>query len=163
MTLRTRQKMLYLIVGVPAVGVLGSIAWIVWYDMNAGPIAALNSPNSGNDTAPLPDFSTRAIEMKIRQTRRTLQHDGLLGLHVARFQRRAGKYPDRLTDLLHKPPDLTKKHWDGPYVSGVDMLNDPWGKTYQYCCPGTHNPQSYDLWSVGPDGVGHTADDIGNW
>jgi general secretion pathway protein G len=30
-------------------------------------------------------------------------------------------------------------------------------------CPGTHNPDSYDVWSLGPDGINGTQDDIGNW
>lgn len=39
---------------------------------------------------------------------------------------------------------------------------DPWGRPYQYRCPGTKNPSSYDLFSFGPDGV-ESADDLGNW
>jgi general secretion pathway protein G len=40
---------------------------------------------------------------------------------------------------------------------------DPWGNPYQYSFPGTHNPNKYDLWSMGPDGQEGTSDDIGNW
>jgi len=40
---------------------------------------------------------------------------------------------------------------------------DPWGNPYQYKNPGIHNPSSYDLFSMGPDGIANTADDIGNW
>ncbi|MEM9226483.1 MAG: type II secretion system protein GspG [Verrucomicrobiota bacterium] len=39
---------------------------------------------------------------------------------------------------------------------------DPWDKPYQYRYPGTRNTSSYDLWSLGPDGV-ESDDDIGNW
>ena len=52
-------------------------------------------------------------------------------------------------------PDLTK--WQGPYLD-KDVPLDPWGKPYQYRSPGVHNPKSFDLWSVGPDGK-----QIGNW
>ena len=31
--------------------------------------------------------------------------------------------------------------------------NDPWGNAYQYKLKGPHNPGSYDLWSMGADGV----------
>ena len=40
---------------------------------------------------------------------------------------------------------------------------DPWGHHYQYRNPGKHNPDKYDLFSMGEDGLPDTADDIGNW
>jgi general secretion pathway protein G len=40
---------------------------------------------------------------------------------------------------------------------------DPWGHHYQYRNPGKHNPDSYDVFSMGEDGQPDTADDIGNW
>ena len=40
---------------------------------------------------------------------------------------------------------------------------DPWGNEYHYVRPGIHNPNSYDLFSAGPDGIAGNADDIGNW
>lgn len=38
---------------------------------------------------------------------------------------------------------------------------DPWGKPYMYRKPGKKNPRSYDLYSLGEDGV-ESEDDIGN-
>lgn len=38
---------------------------------------------------------------------------------------------------------------------------DPWGRKYQYLCPGSEN-LDYDLWSLGADGV-KNEDDIRNW
>ena len=58
---------------------------------------------------------------------------------------REGSFPKSLADLSKK------------------LKPDPWGKDYQYKIPGTHNPGSYDLWSMGADCVNGTADDIGNW
>jgi len=49
-----------------------------------------------------------------------------------------------------------------PYMEGGRLPLDPWGRTYQYRCPGWMNPKGYDVWSLGPDGV-VSADDIGNW
>lgn len=40
---------------------------------------------------------------------------------------------------------------------------DPWGNEYNYLLPGKHNPNSFDLFSSGPDLQPGTADDIGNW
>lgn len=40
---------------------------------------------------------------------------------------------------------------------------DPYGMEYNYVQPGTHNPDSYDLFSSGPDRIVGTADDKGNW
>src|SRR4030095_422947 len=36
---------------------------------------------------------------------------------------------------------------------------DPWGNNYIYRCPGTKHPESYDLFSAGPDRKPDTADD----
>jgi general secretion pathway protein G len=39
------------------------------------------------------------------------------------------------------------------------MPKDLWGNDYVYRCPGKKNPDSYDLFSAGPDGIADTADD----
>jgi len=41
--------------------------------------------------------------------------------------------------------------------------HDPWDSPYNYVFPGRHNPNSFDLYSSGPDRQAGTADDIGNW
>ena len=43
-----------------------------------------------------------------------------------------------------------------------DALVDPWGQPFQYRVPGDHNPYTFDIWSLGPDGV-EGGDDIQNW
>jgi general secretion pathway protein G len=40
---------------------------------------------------------------------------------------------------------------------------DPWGHSYQYRNPGKRNPDKYDVFSMGEDGLPDTDDDIGNW
>jgi general secretion pathway protein G len=52
--------------------------------------------------------------------------------------------------------------WQGPYLESPIPL-DPWDRPYMYASPGAHNPDSFDVWSLGPDGADGTADDIGNW
>ncbi len=37
---------------------------------------------------------------------------------------------------------------------------DPWQNPYVYRCPGTKNPNNYDLFSAGPDRKPDTADDL---
>lgn len=36
---------------------------------------------------------------------------------------------------------------------------DPWGKEFIYISPGRKNPNSFDLYSAGPDRIPDTADD----
>ena len=46
----------------------------------------------------------------------------------------------------------------------MDSLpKDPWGHDYVYLCPGKHNPNGFDIYSKGKDGIDGTADDMGNW
>ena len=70
-----------------------------------------------------------------------------------------GQYPKSLQDLLVQPSNA--KNWHGPYLDKLPV--DPWGNPYVYYYPGKHNPNGYDLLSVGPDGKEGTDDDIGNW
>lgn len=73
-----------------------------------------------------------------------------------------GRYPsteEGLEALLKKPSDEAV-NWRGPYVKKLNP--DPWGTQYQYRYPGERNASTYDLWSLGPDGV-ESEDDIGNW
>ena len=44
-----------------------------------------------------------------------------------------------------------------------NSLQDPWNRRYRYRCPGLHNKKTYDLYSLGPDGIEDTEDDIKNW
>ncbi len=50
------------------------------------------------------------------------------------------------------------------WSQGMEHLpQDPWHSDYVYVSPGVHNPNSYDLYSIGKDRKPGTADDIGNW
>jgi len=64
-------------------------------------------------------------------------------------------------DVLMKRPAAGSKSWKGPYVDQVPL--DPWKNAYRYRFPGEKNQGGYDLWSIGPDGMDGTPDDIGNW
>jgi general secretion pathway protein G len=65
-----------------------------------------------------------------------------------------------------------KALWSKPTVEPIpprwhsqldEEVLDPWGHPYQYLNPGTHNPDKYDVFSMGEDGLPNTDDDIGNW
>jgi general secretion pathway protein G len=64
-----------------------------------------------------------------------------------------------LEALVTKPGDA--KRWR-QYVKPEGIL-DAWGRKMIYKNPGVHNPSSYDIYSIGEDGLDGTADDIGNW
>jgi general secretion pathway protein G len=78
------------------------------------------------------------------------------------FQEDTGHYPEGkagLSQLLWQPAGET--NWHGPYLD--KLPKDPWGHDYAYECPGKHNSNSFDLFSLGPDGRAGTDDDIVNW
>ena len=52
--------------------------------------------------------------------------------------------------------------WAGPYLE-KPIPDDPWGNPYQYEYPGSHDETRPDIWSMGPDKVDGTDDDIGSW
>ncbi len=79
-----------------------------------------------------------------------------------------GVYPTTaqgLKALMDKPTSPpVPVNWKGPYMNGKKIPMDPWKSPYQYKCPGTHNPESYDIWSKGPSGTGDGAKDgLNNW
>ena len=80
------------------------------------------------------------------------------------FQLHVGRYPtteEGLGALVDRPSGVEERNWRGPYIE--ELPNDPWDNPYQYRYPGQNNPRTYDVWSMGPDGVSGTDDDIGNW
>lgn len=58
---------------------------------------------------------------------------------------------------------LAKRTDDRDAYLSKAVPKDPWGNAYRYLKPATHEIVDYDLWSVGPDGLDGTPDDIGNW
>jgi general secretion pathway protein G len=108
----------------------------------------------------VPKFSGRT-----EQARRTAAQSQIatFGTALDAFEVDNGFYPkgkSGLGDLVAAPRDL--KNWKGPYLKG-EIPMDPWGNAYIYESPGKHNPTSYDVSSMGPDGRLNTEDDITNW
>jgi len=78
------------------------------------------------------------------------------------YRLNVGRYPttDEGLAALRTAPSGVAERWKGPYIEQEAL--DPWQNPYQYRYPGTRNPDKYDVWSHGPDGV-ESGDDIGNW
>lgn len=89
---------------------------------------------------------------------------GTLKRQVSLYKLHTRNYPTSLTDLVEKPSDeAIAKRWEGPYLEGGKVPLDPWDREYRFTVPGKHNTETFDVWSVGPDGQDGTEDDIGNW
>ncbi|MEN3289566.1 MAG: ral secretion pathway protein [Bradyrhizobium sp.] len=61
-----------------------------------------------------------------------------------------GRYPtasEGLTALVRPSAGVS---WNGPYLKGAALPNDPWNHPYLYRVPGEHGP--YDIMSLGSDG-----------
>jgi general secretion pathway protein G len=63
----------------------------------------------------------------------------------------AGRFPssaEGLAVLVQRTPGIAA--WNGPYLKGGTVPNDPWNHPYVYCSPGEYGP--YDIVSYGSDG-----------
>ncbi|MGH7334191.1 MAG: type II secretion system major pseudopilin GspG [Candidatus Rokuibacteriota bacterium] len=67
-----------------------------------------------------------------------------------------GAYPtteEGLAALRVRPAETdARPGWRGPYLRKSVPL-DPWGLPYVYVSPGVQNPDSYDLYTLGRDGL----------
>ncbi|HEY8965583.1 MAG TPA: type II secretion system major pseudopilin GspG [Candidatus Methylacidiphilales bacterium] len=65
-----------------------------------------------------------------------------------------------LDALVHQPTsDPVPARWHQLFEQ---VPVDPWGRPYQYKNPGVHNPNGFDLYSLGPQGKEGDGN-IGNW
>src|ERR1700723_1019704 len=63
----------------------------------------------------------------------------------------AGRFPstsEGLAALVQRTPGVAA--WNGPYLKGGSLPNDPWSHPYLYHSPGERGP--YDIMSYGADG-----------
>jgi general secretion pathway protein G len=63
----------------------------------------------------------------------------------------AGRFPstsEGLAALVQRTPGVAA--WNGPYLKGGNVPNDPWSHPYLYRSPGERGP--YDIVSYGSDG-----------
>src|SRR5664279_2439899 len=102
-------------------------------------------------------------ESKVKTARIQLQSfSGALDL----FYLDVGRYPstsEGLAALARRPPGVAA--WNGPYLKGGAVPNDPWNGPYLYRAPGEHG--AYDIVSYGSDGqeggIGTAADVVLAW
>ena len=107
----------------------------------------------------VPKFSGRTEQARLAAAQTQIAN---FSTALDTFEVDNGKYPqgkNGLNDLVTAPRDA--QSWKGPYIKDVPL--DPWQKPFLYQSPGKHNPTSYDLSSMGPDGRENTEDDVTNW
>ena len=108
----------------------------------------------------VPKFSGRTEQARVTAAQSQIS---TFGTALDAFEVDNGFYPKGkggLNDLIVAPNNAG--NWRGPYLKSEIPL-DPWGNAYLYECPGKHNPSSYDILSMGPDGRAGGDDDIANW
>jgi general secretion pathway protein G len=108
----------------------------------------------------VPKFTGKTEQARIGGAKASVSN---LSTSLNNFEVDCGRFPtteEGLNALLAAPASATG--WHGPYIEAT-ALKDPWEQPFNYVCPGTHNPNSFDLFSSGPDKQSGTQDDIGNW
>ncbi len=119
----------------------------------------------------IPSLMQQGEKAKIDIAKAAVLRNGAIPKGLDAYKWNMGRYPDTdegLAALFKKKGDVDDERYEGPYLMGtIEELKDPWGKPYEYRSPGEVNTDSYDLWSVGPDGKddgGRSgSDDIKNW
>jgi general secretion pathway protein G len=92
-----------------------------------------------------------------------------IGTALDLFAADNGRYPtsEQGLEALRTPPTRPPmpRSWNGPYLKKA-IPTDAWGNPYLYDSPGRHDPHTYDLQSLGADGMpggGGNASDITSW
>jgi general secretion pathway protein G len=71
-----------------------------------------------------------------------------------------GRFPtndEGLQALLRQPPNA--RGWNGPYLKGSSVPDDPWGRPYRYAYTGVGEPEIVSLGADGAQGgEGENAD-----
>ncbi|UCD27985.1 MAG: type II secretion system major pseudopilin GspG [Planctomycetota bacterium] len=112
----------------------------------------------------VPSFIGTEKSAKIKLAEGMVGTGGTLATQLELYRMAMGTYPDELKGLVEKPDDEDEEaKWGGPYITDPKSLRDPWANELQYKFPGEVREDSYDLWSMGPDGEDGTDDDIKNW
>lgn len=111
----------------------------------------------------VPNFAGRGEQARRTTAKADIEASLSTGLEL--YEMDMGAYPstqEGLTALVQRPSSENSQEWNGPYLKKKSLPRDPWKRPYVYSFPGTHNKESYDLSSYGPDGIEGT-DDVTNW
>jgi general secretion pathway protein G len=112
----------------------------------------------------MPKFAGRTEDARISAAQSQLS---IFQTALSAYKLDTGVYPTTsqgINALMKKPTTPpVPVNWKGPYLESKKLPLDPWKNKYSYKCPGTHNPESFDLSSDGPSGVSGNKDSITNW
>jgi general secretion pathway protein G len=113
--------------------------------LGAGFMMIGNKFQIGQDARLQADFSTFESNLKTYEMMNGFLPTTEQGLQALVTQPTTDPKPTRWYQMMERLP------------------KDPWQRDYVYVYPGKHNPQSYDIYSKGKDGIADTEDDRGNW
>ena len=108
----------------------------------------------------LPKFSGVGLKARISAAKTDISN---FKTALSMYEIEMGDFPPGRTGLqalVIKPSGASSK-WR-KFLDVDKVPNDPWDHPYVYEKPGKHNPDTYDVYSLGPDGKGGN-DAIGNW
>jgi len=112
----------------------------------------------------VPNIAGRSEQARKTATRTDIESNLSTALDLYKMD--IGQYPTTeqgLSALLTQPTaSPIPTQWNGPYLKKKKVPKDPWGRDYVYVSPGVNNPESYDLSSLGPNGV-EDNNAITNW
>jgi len=112
----------------------------------------------------VPNIAGRSEQARKTAARTDIESNLSTALDLYRMD--IGQYPTTeqgLSALIAEPTTSPiPAQWNGPYLKKKKIPKDPWGHDYVYVSPGTHNPESYDLSSLGASGS-EGADNVNNW
>jgi general secretion pathway protein G len=111
----------------------------------------------------VPSFLRAGERARIQTAEALVGTGGRLAGAIDMFHLAMGRYPEELSELVEKPDDDEEDKWDGPYITDIESLKDPWGHELRYTAPGDVREGAYDLCSDGPDGDEGGDDDICNY
>ncbi len=113
----------------------------------------------------VPQFSGRTKQARIAAARADINANIAVALEMYMLDNGAYPTTEQGLEALVRKPDMPPipPAWNGPYLKKNTSFKDPWGEKYVYVSPGEHNPDSYDLYSTGPDRQEGGGDDIQNW
>jgi len=138
-----------------AAAVIGGLAACGWFRRSAPPAVA---------SAPAPAQTPQSKQdVKIRAMRETIAY---LDASVRAFKGVVGRYPtteEGLRALSDPPVEFEPPVWESAPPRHPAIADDYWFHPLRYRCSGARNPEAFDVWSAGPDGIDGTPDDIGNW
>jgi general secretion pathway protein G len=98
---------------------------------------------------------TPAVLRQLGSAKEKIAHQSIerLATILDMYKLDVGTYPTTeqgLQSLVTKPAGVAR--WNGPYLKGAKVPEDPWGRPYFYRRPSPRPGHEYDLFTYGPTG-----------